>query len=119
MRNMSCQLTKEQVLAGAKDVTRRLGWAGLRRRDLVQLCEKCQGLKKGEAPVKLRVIRVKSVRREPLSRMLDYPDYGRRECKREGFPHLSPEQFVAFFVATHSGATRGTIVTRIEWVYES
>ena len=41
-------LTKEQILARTKTVTRRLGWWFLKPGDVVWACEKCMGLKKGE-----------------------------------------------------------------------
>ena len=57
------------------------------------------------------------VSREPLRRMVDEPAYGRQECVREGFPQLTPEQFVAMFCASHKGCTPDTTVTRIEFRY--
>lgn len=121
MRNMSCSLTTAQVRARAKLVTRRLGWLDLRPGELIQLCEKCMGRRKGEPLVRLEVVRIVSVRRERLDRMERRPRYGRRECTLEGFPEKTPADFVAFFAATHSKGkkkcTPKTTVTRILWSY--
>jgi len=123
MRNMSFALTTDQVMEGIKDVTRRLGWLNLKSGDLIRPVKKCMGLKKGEKPVPLRgPVRVISVRREPLRRMLDDVDYGFAECAREGFgdhpQYRWPSEFVAMFCATHRGCTPETTVTRIEFAYE-
>ena len=112
MRNISCQITTQQVLARTKLVTRRLGWKNLKRGDLLQICEKCMGLKKGEKLRKLAVVRVMSVRREPLYQIT------KEDCGLEGFPDLLPVQFVAMF-CLHMRCNPHVIVTRIEWQYLS
>lgn len=73
---------------------------------------KGQGLKKGETAEKLRVIRVVSVRREMLSRLVDEPDYGREEMRREGFPHMHPIAFIESYFEHLDD-----VVTRIEFEY--
>ncbi|MFZ2306787.1 MAG: hypothetical protein WAW73_20125 [Rhodoferax sp.] len=119
MRNMSFALTTTQVLEQTKDVTRRLGWLHLKASDLIQPVKKCMGLKPGEKIVKLvPPVRVVSVRREPLSMMTSNFAYGHGECIREGFPEMTPEQFVSMFCATHKGCTPDTVITRIEFAYE-
>lgn len=50
--------------------------------------------------------------------MTDDQDYGRDECRREGFPEMSPEEFVTMFCATHKHCTPETTLTRIEFRYE-
>lgn len=115
MRNMSFALTKQQYLDGSKDVTRRLGWLKLRAGDHFMGVEKGMGLKPGEQIVRLGPSLVLAIVREPLNRMIDDPAYGFDECRREGFPHLSPAAFVAFFCNSHKGCTPGTVVTRIEF----
>lgn len=150
MRNISAALTKEQfrqsvelVRAGkepVKDVTRRLGWENLKVGERLQVCEKCQGLKKGESPVQICVIEVVGVRREKLNWMLSSFGYGNLEVWREGFRAVSefgmetvekhfgavlypanarptPKQFVKFFCVTHKGCRPGTKITRIEFKY--
>lgn len=119
MRNMSFALTTHQVREKSKDVTRRLGWLHLKVGEAFQPVTKCMGLRPGEKIERLgdAVVTV-STRREPLRRMTDEPEYGREECRREGFPEMSPEEFVAMFCATHKGCTPETTLTRIEFRYE-
>lgn len=101
MRNMSFMLTTEQVRQRTKTVTRRIGWTFLQPGDLVRAVERCQGLKKGEQMKPLAVLRVEQVSRERLDRMESESLYGQQECVAEGFPNLSPMEFVAMFCATH------------------
>jgi hypothetical protein len=70
-------------------------------------------LKKGEKHRKLKLLRILDTRREPLSTMRDY---GQEECAREGFPHLTPDEFIEMLVA-HSGKTEDDDVNRIEFEY--
>ena len=114
MRQISFALTTPQVRAGTKRVTRRLGWATLTPGTPLQGVEKGQGLKKGETVTKLDVVMVLDVRREPLRRMTDEPEYGQVECILEGFPEMTPAEFVAMF-CEHNGCTPETVVTRIEF----
>lgn len=119
MRNMSFALTTQQVQDMAKDVTRRLGWLYLKPGNAFQPVKKCMGLRPGEKIERIggAVVTV-STTREPLRRLIDELEYGREECRREGFPHLSPAEFVAMFCASHRGCTPESIVTRIEFSYE-
>lgn len=119
MRNISYSLTEPQFLDHSKDVTRRMGWKMLKVGDRLQGCRKCMGRKPGEPLVKLGVVEVVSVRREKLRVMTDNLNYGFAECKREGFPNMTPRQFVEFFCASHKGCTRNTVITRIEFKYVS
>jgi hypothetical protein len=66
------------------------------------------GLKHGEEIEPLGIIRVVSVRREPLSAITA------DDCAREGFPELSPDAFVEMF-KSHMGCHSSTTVTRIEF----
>ena len=118
MRNMSFALTTDQVRAGTKTVTRRMGWKFLKPGELIQPVRKCMGLKPGEKIEKLRgPIRVVSVRDESLWYMWLEPTYGLAECKLEGFPGLTPLDFIDMFCASHKGCQRDSIVTRIEFEY--
>lgn len=121
MRNISFMLTTQQIRDRQKTVTRRLGWRKLKAGDLLCGVEKGMGLKAGEKIVRLAVVRVVSVRVEPLRRITDDLDYGLAECEREGFsahPTLRwPSSFVEFFCGTHRGCTPETEVTRIEFEY--
>lgn len=69
------------------------------------------GLKPGEKIVRLGLIKVTWVNREPLSRI------DQREVDREGFPYMTPAQFIEFFCASHSGCTPETEVTRIVFAH--
>lgn len=121
MKNISFMLTKRQVLDRSKTVTRRVGWEKLKPGDMLRAVEKGMGLKAGEKVVTLAIIRVVSVRPEPLSAMTEDVDYGIAECELEGFgdhPSLKwPSMFVEFFCNSHRGCTPATIVRRIEFEY--
>lgn len=112
MRNISFSATTAQFRARTKTVTRRMGWAMLGPGDVLMGVEKAQGLKKGEKVARLGPVRVVSVRREQLN-LIDQED-----CNREGFPDLTPAQFIAFF-CQFNGCAPDALVTRIEFVYEA
>jgi len=115
---MSFALTTQQILDETKDVTRRLGWAFLKDGELFMPVKKCMGLKPGEKIVRLRdPLRAIKPRREQLCRMIDDLEYGTSECIREGFPFMSPFEFIAMFCDTHNGCTPMSIITRIEFEY--
>ena len=117
MRNMSFALTTAQIQNELKTVTRRLGWLNLKPGDMVRPVRKCMGLKQGEKIDPLRdPIRVVSVRREQLQHMA-LGDYGAMECRREGFQHMTPHEFIEMFCASHKGCKPETVVTRIEFEY--
>jgi len=115
MKNMSFALTTRQYQLGRKTVTRRVGWAFLKPNDTVMGVKKGMGLKKGEKIKRLGAFYVISVRREALSRLLVLDQYSHDEMAKEGFPWLSPQKFVEFFIKTHKGCTINTEVTRIEF----
>lgn len=125
MRNMSFALTTAQILDRSKTVTRRTGWKTLRPGTLIQAVKKGMGLKPGEKVEKLAVLRVVSVSREPLRRLIDDLDYGFREVSLEGFDHHplvmgSPACFIEFYQNAHAASDRPTLdtdVTRIEFEY--
>lgn len=110
-RNISFALTIEQFRNQTKSVTRRLGWKFLRAGDILNGVEKAQGLKKGEKIKRLGQIRVTKVSREPLCHITP------EDCVKEGFPQMTPAQFVKFFCLTHAGCLPKTVVTRIEFEY--
>lgn len=114
MRNMSFSLTSRQIMNRTKTVTRRTGWGFLKPGDLVQACEKCMGLKKGQKIRKLAVIRIKSVEFEKLSDVRNRPG----EMRKEGFPGWHPDNFILMFLKSHKDvANSGATVTRIEFEY--
>ena len=110
-RNISFMLTKPQFLDQTKTVTRRMGWYFLEPGDILNGCEKCQGLRKGETIKKLGQIRIVNVRREPLWHI------SQEDCIAEGFPEMSPWEFIEFFCSTHKGCDPDTEITRIEFEY--
>jgi hypothetical protein len=102
MKHISFAMTKPQVRRREKTVTRRTGWVRLPKPGtLLQGVEQGQGLKAGETVQKMCVVRVVDARREPLRRMTDDPVYGAEECRKEGFPEMTPAEFVAFFCEGH------------------
>ena len=107
--NKAVALTREQVRARSKTVTRRQGWLMLKPGDTVTLCERVQGLRKGEHPVRITDVEVVSVRRERLDAITA------EDVAAEGFPGWSAEEFIHFFTGTHKGCEPGSLVTRIEW----
>lgn len=112
MRHLSCAHTVDQILAGTKGVTRRYGWLNVKVGEQLQVIRKGQGLKKGEKVERLRVIRVTGARRERLSRLIDEPEYGREEMRREGFPDMNPQCFIDCYFKSAKD-----MVTRIEFEY--
>lgn len=110
-RGMSFFLTQQQMRDEAKDVTRRTGWWFLEPGDIVNAMEKCQGLKKGEKQVLIYPIQILSTRREPLFCITQ------SECVREGFPNLTPYEFVEMFCRANraKGCIPTTSVNRIEF----
>lgn len=120
MRNMSFALTTDQIRAGTKTVTRRMGWRTLKPGTLIQPVKKGMGLKPGEKIERLRgPIRVTGVVFERLGRMVDDVGYGIEECRKEGFPNMSPGEFITMFCSSHTGCAPDSIVTRIEFEYLS
>jgi hypothetical protein len=113
---MSFALTAEQMRTREKSVTRRLGWAFLRPGDLVCAIEQGQGLKKGERVKRMVVIQVIDAYPQRLRTLLDHPDYGEIEAIKEGFPSLSPAQFVERF-CLHNRVTPETMVNRVEFEF--
>ena len=107
---MSFMLTTDQILHRTKTVTRRTGWSFLKPGDLIQACEKCQGLKKGEKIKRLAVIRIKSVRFESLYKIT------KEDVKKEGFYGWHPDNFILLYLK-HNGGNSGQLVTRIEFEY--
>jgi len=111
MRIISAAQTKQQIIAETKTVTRRLGWLNLKVGELLQVVEKAQGLKKGEKMKRLKVIRVTEVHREPLNAITQ------AEVVAEGFPDMTPDEFIAFFCKGHKKCTPTTEVTVIHFEY--
>lgn len=111
MRNISFALTTEQFRNRTKTVTRRLGWRNLLPGTVLMGCEKCQGIQKGGL-VRLGPIKIESVNRQPLIRIRDYPN----DCALEGFPDMTPDEFIEMFCA-HMRCEPKTVITRIRFSY--
>jgi hypothetical protein len=110
-RLMTVSLTGHQVRGRTKTVTRRLGWHMLREGDQLTLCRKVMGRHHGEPIERIAAVQVLSVRREPLGSITA------ADVAAEGFPQMTPAQFVSFFCDAHRGCGPGTEITRIEWRY--
>ena len=109
-RNMSFMLTTQQVRERTKDVTRRIGWWNVKPGQIVNACEKCMGLKKGEKVKVICQIQIVSKRRERLFEIT------KDDCVREGFPEMHPNEFVTMFMK-HNKCGAREFVNRIEFRY--
>lgn len=109
-RLMAVSLTEQAVIDRTKTVTRRAGWKFLRPGGRLTLCRKVMGRKPGEPLVRVTDVEVVDVRRERLDAITP------EDVVREGFPHDTPAEFVAFF-CEHMRCQPDVIVTRIEWRY--
>jgi hypothetical protein len=110
-RLMAVSLTEAQVRARTKTVTRRAGWRALKPGDRLTLCRKVMGRRPGEPLDRITDVEVTAVRREPLNAITA------ADVAAEGFPQMTPAEFVGFFCATHRGCTPQTEITRIAWRY--
>lgn len=120
-RRMSCSLTVAQVRDRSKTETRRVTWTwvGLKPGDRLTLIEKGMGLKKGEHQVVLGEVEIVANDRVLLR------DITQRQVVAEGFPHMTPSEFVAFWIDAHRSqlGMTGHYVSfdvycrRIEWRY--
>jgi hypothetical protein len=116
---MSFFLTTEQMRNRTKDVTRRMGWKFLKPGDVVMACVKAIGLRKGEKIERIHPIKILSNEPEPLIDIHYRPCRNRSkktEVEREGFPDMSPAQFVKM-LCDHYGCKRDVIVNRIEFLH--
>jgi hypothetical protein len=119
MRLMSFALTTAQILAQTKTVTRRMGWKTAKVGDVVQPIVKGQGIPKGGKVERLGCpIRFTTVDRKWITELCEAGNeaYGCSEVVDEGFPDLSPEEFVTMFTRTHPAAAHFP-VTRIAFEY--
>lgn len=116
-RNMSFSITTTQIRDRTKTVTRRLGWRTLKVGEPVNAVKKAMGLKKGEKVERLDVIVPVHKRRERLNRMLWDKAYGVREVINEGFPEMTPVEFVEMFCRANQ-CKPSAVITRIEFRYQ-
>jgi hypothetical protein len=103
---MSYSMTTEQYRNRTKTVTRRQGWDFLQPGEVFMGIEKGMGLKKGEKVVKLGPARVVAIERRLIW------DIDQADCIAEGFPHLTPAEFVAMY-CKHNRVTPGDTCNRI------
>jgi hypothetical protein len=108
---MSVALTTDAVRRRQRTVTRRVGWQMLTPGDQLTLCPTVRGRRHGEQLDRIVTVDVVSVRREPLNTITP------ADVTAEGFPDMTPAQFVEFFCSTHHGVTATSEITRIEWTY--
>ena len=121
---MSVSFTEQAVVERRKTVTRRKGWLFLKPGDRLTLCRKVMGRKKDEPLVRIAEVEVVSVRRESLG-VLYAAEYGHpddylaacREVTAEGFPGMSPDEFVRRYFIDAQGMRADDLVTRIQWRY--
>jgi len=116
VRRIAFSHTTPQILDRSKTVTRRVGWRFLQPGDLLQAVDKARGLERGEARL-LAVLRVLSVRVEPLSRLRTDPRYAEDELPREGFPCWTLDEFLESFKRTHGLKSESALITRIEFEF--
>lgn len=110
-RLMSVALTEDAVRDRTKTVTRRVGWRMLTPGVRLTLCRKVMGRRRGEPLVRIVDVEVVDIRRERLDAIT------LEEVRAEGFPSMTPAEFVAFFCDTHTGCAPDSVVTRIAWRY--
>lgn len=110
-RLMSVSMTEQAVRDRTKTVTRRKGWQFAKPGDRITLCRKVMGRQPGEPLVRFAEVEVVSVRREHLA------DITPAEVALEGFPGMTPEDFVRVYFVIAQGMTVDDEVTRIEWRY--
>lgn len=96
-RRMSCSLTIDQVRARTKTQTRRVvwTWTNLKPGDRLTLIEKGMGLKKGEKQTVLVDVEIVS------NDIVRLRDITQADIDAEGFPHLTPDEFVTFWIDSH------------------
>ena len=91
--SLSFFLTTTQMRSRSKTVTRRLR-CKLKPGELFWAVVKKQGLKKGEKVE--RIVLCRCLKNDPS--VLNGPDLTIADVAREGFPEMSPVEFVAMFV---------------------
>lgn len=108
MRNMAFSMTTPQYVDYSKDITRRQGWLFLKKGDHVMAVEQGMGLKKGQKVKKLGAFEVLSNTRVPID------EINQSDVDREGFPDMSPEEFIAFY-CDFNRVNPGDMCSRIEF----
>jgi hypothetical protein len=108
--NVSFALTKPQIEARTKTVTRRSGKRQYKPGQLIWAVDRVMGFKKGEHPNHLALLRVISSRQERLDTITF------EECVLEGFPDYGPMAFIAMYCRANK-VKPDSLVQRIEFEY--
>jgi len=108
--NVSFALTKPQILDRTKTVTRRSGKREYKPGQLIWAVDRVMGFKKGEHPNHLALLRVVFSRWEPLTYLT------KEECALEGFPQLTPPEFIIMYCRANK-VVHDSLVQRIEFEY--
>lgn len=116
MKRMSFAMTVDCIVDRTKTVTRRPAdtWTRTEPGDRIVAVDKVMGFRPGQRPRVLAVLRVLSVRVEPLAAVT------REDCAREGLPDLTPAEFVRRFADAYGVSAReaeAMQVRRIEFAY--
>lgn len=111
-------MTLDAVRAQTKTVTRRHvdSWKDLKPGDRLTLIEKGMGLPKGAKQVVVCEVEITAVDVEPITDVELDPE----ECRREGLPHMTPAEFIRFWLAGHGYGNASAMhvqCRRIEWRY--
>jgi len=114
MRNMSFLHTWDQFSAMEKTETCRVGWGDLAIGERIQGVKKCMGLKKGEHVEKGHVIIVKKV--EAIFTEAWF--FTKLNVISEGFPELTPYEFVYNILIAKCKINHGRAINRITFEYE-
>jgi hypothetical protein len=110
MRNMGFRTNTEAILNRTKTVTRRLGWDFLQPGDILQACERCLGLKRGEPIRRLIKIKILSIHSQPLNQI------SQDDVVKEGYPDWTPDDYVRHFCKVFK-VKPDTPINRIEFAY--
>ena len=108
---MSFAKTIKQIRNSTKTVTRRVGWGWVYPGMKILAVEKFRGVPLSKRK-ELGVIVVKkatSVRLDTITKS---------DVRKEGFPEMSPKEFVRMFCNINALCKPHTMVTRIEFQYE-
>ena len=109
MRIMSFSATTDQIRNRTKTVTRRFGWWSLKKGTILMAVEKYRGVRLKDR-VELATLLVVSVRMVRLSNIKKH------DLIKEGFPNMSPREFVTMFCKMNR-CEDWSMVTRIEFQY--
>ncbi|QLY33974.1 hypothetical protein H0264_18615 [Nocardia huaxiensis] len=108
---MSASLTEAQVRERSKTVIRRIGWRMVAVGDRLTLRRKVMGRKPGEPLIRITEAEIVAIDREPLDTISS------EDLAAEGFPQMTPCEFVKVFCNSHKGCRPDSTVTRIQWRY--